>query len=66
MLIESQTKKAWEIRWRNEVLIALEEKREVKWKQKEVRVKSRGSSGFRLALAEDEGKEGKGSWGGFR
>lgn len=50
---------ASEIVCRNEVLI---EKREVKWNQKEVRVKSRGNSGFRLAdykLAEDERKEEK-------
>lgn len=55
-------KRASEIVCRNEVLIALEEKREVKWKQKEVRVKSRQSFGFRLAdykWAEDQRKEEK-------
>lgn len=62
MLIESHNEGSlWNV-CRNEVLIALEEKREVKWKQKEVRVKSRGSSGFRLAdykWVEDERKEEK-------
>lgn len=42
-------KRASEIVCRNEVLIALEEKRKVKWKQKEVRGKRRGISGLRLA-----------------
>lgn len=55
-------KKASEIACRHKVLIALDKKREVKRKQKEVKIGSRGSFGFRLAdykRAEDERKEWK-------
>lgn len=55
-------KRASGIVCRSEVVIALEERGEVKWKEKEVRVKSWQCFGFGPAnykWAEDETKEGK-------